>query len=204
MKKNRSSYNLISRIAILSLVLLLAVGSTFSWYDRTKRDDEEGHVLSYTLSENCKVNTGLKDVSVNTYLGTKENGIVKYSEDPLTTSGVGENVTTVSGEITYFKTVIKDNNNAGDSLVSLYLSQFSCASNMGNSVHVGVVGPEKTYNQYTGSTSGATYTVKPMLIEDNIVLNNNGEIEVYWFIEVDASYSGTGVVNLGVPYVVNN
>lgn len=203
MKKNSPNLNLISRIAILLLVLLLSVGTTFSWYDRTKRDDETGYFLSYDVDG--KVNSGLQSVSVQTYLGTKEDGIVKYSEVPLTTSGVGESVTTTSGEITYFKTVITDSANAGDSLVSLYLSQFSCASAMGSSVHVGIIGPEKTYNKYTtATTSGGTYVIQPMLIEDNILLKNNATVEVYWFLQVDKAYTGDGTVNLGVPYVVNN
>lgn len=202
MKKNRSSYNLISRIAILSLVLLLAVGSTFSWYDRTKRDDETGNTLKYSVAGS--VNANVNKVTVDTFLGTKEDGIVSYSKSAIPTSGVNTDIDTNPGELTYFKTVISDKGNAGDFLISLYLSQFSCRSDMGDKVHIGIIGPEKTYNQYTGVSSGLSYIVEPMLIEDNLYLKSNGSIEVYWFIEVDASYSGTGVVNLGVPYVVNN
>lgn len=202
MKKNTSSFNLVSRLAILLLVLLLAVGTTFSWYDRTKRGDGESYLLDYEVSG--KINTGLTGVSVETYVGTKKNGIVKYNDVPLTVSGVGESVTTNSGEVTYFKTVIQDTANSGDSLISLYLSQFSCASKMGSKIHIGVVGPEKTYNEYQGTISGSDYVIQPMLIEDNILLKNNSIVEVYWFMSVDESYSGDGTVSLGVPYVVNN
>lgn len=195
MKKNSSGYILLSRIAILLLVMCLAVGTTFSWYDRSKRDDEEGHVLKYNLTGN--VNANLEDVTVETYLGTNKDGVVTYGEDALVASA---DVPVVAGELAYFRTVITSANSPGDALVSLYLSQFSCKSSMGNKVHIGVIGPEKIYNQFTGTASGSSYVVKPMLIEDNLVLKSNGVVEVYWFLEVEVS----GSVNIGTPYVVNN
>ena len=201
MKKNSFVLNLISRIMILVLVLIMSVGTTFSWYDRTQRADDPANLIRYEVTG--KVNNGTS-ATVETFVGTKEDGVVTYSETALPTSGVDSNVTTTSGEITYFKTVITDTSNYGDSLVSLYFTQFSCDLTMGNYFHIGIIGPEKTYNQYTGTSSGTNYVITPMLVEDNILLKNKSVVEVYWFLEVDAAYIGDGTVNLGVPYIVNN
>lgn len=205
MKRQLNITRLISYIAVFALVVIMAVGSTFSWYPRTTNSTDET-VKSLNYSVSGKVNsTSVK--TIITYAGDNDNGKITYTDEA---SGA---ITALPGKVNYFKTVIADKdpatdniNNAGDSIVSLYLKGLTLKSNMGGTIHVGIVTPEKTYTLYTGSTDAETgYIVVPTIcIEDNVVISSGGSTEVEWFIQVDSSYEGSGTIELGGMYVMYN
>ena len=194
MKKDRSNLRLISYIVMLALVLTMAAGSTFSWYNRTKVAGGESNKLIYSQTGMVN-NAASEERTVATYAGTSENGVVSYSE-----TAVSGAVTAKAGEVTYFKTVITDTANAGDSMVSLYLQSITLSSNMGNEFHIGLVGPEKTYKSYTCTNNAAN----KVCVEDNIFLENNGTVEVYWFVKPDTANATDGTITLGAQYLVYN
>lgn len=187
MKKEYRGFKVVSHIAILFLVLLIAVSTTFSWYDRSKSDDVSSYRLDY--SQTGKVN-GAGEKTVKTYAGTNSNGIVTYSETELADS---REFDVVSGEATYFKTVITETDNAGDSVVSLYLDNLTCTS---GTLKVGIVGPEKTYIEHEDTDS----TFENLCIEDNLIVKSQGTVEIYWFVIADAD----GTIELGNFYIVHN
>lgn len=198
MKKHISNPKLISHILILLLALSIAVVATFSWYNRSTSTAGDGNRFTYTQSGNINGKGG----SVATYAGTSDNGKVTYSTELLTsTAGT---LSTEPGALNYFKTVITDESTSGDSLVSLYLKDFTYSSTMGESIHIGLIQPEKTYKQYTATTSGSNCVIDSICLEDNIFIENGGTVEVYWFVEIDAEYDGTGSMELGNLHLVYN
>lgn len=200
MKKHINNPKLISHILILALALSIAVVATFSWYNRSTSSAGEGNSFKYTQSGNINGEGG----TVTTYAGTSDNGKITYSTEPLTLSSGA--LSAEPGSLNYFKTVIEDKSTvgAGDSLVSLYLENFTYSSSMEESIHIGIIQPEKTYKQYTATVSGDNCVIDSICLEDNIFIENNGTVEVYWFVEVDGSYDGTGSIDLGNLHLVYN
>lgn len=196
MKKSRSNLRVVSHIAVLALVLVIAVVATFSWYNRSASSFESGSTLKYTQTGNVSGKSG----DIQTYVGVDDNGIITY-ETALTD---GMSVTTEPGAVNYFKTVITDSSNTGDSMISLYLEDFACSTSMGNAIHIGLVEPEKTYKAFTGTANGSNYVIDQLCLIDNVFIKNNGTVEVFWFIEIDKNYTGTGSINLGTLHLVYN
>lgn len=189
--KNRISFlRVLSCIAVLVLALVMVVGTTFSWYDRSQKQGKTANLMEYKLTS-AKVNGS--GCTFATYLGTDTNGIVEYSDTAATGT-----VTLNKGELTYFKTVITNGTNTGMAVVSLNLKNAPVSS----SIHIGVTEPEKTYKPFTGIDNSTNSTV--VCIEDNIDLIYNGTQDVYWFIDVPASYSGTVEINPSNLYVTYN
>lgn len=195
MKKGKSNLKVISHILVLALVLVIAVVATFSWYNRTQSAGETGYLLEYTQSGNVNGTGG----TIQTFAGTDNNGMITYAD-----TEVSGTISTEPGAVSYFKTVITDESNSGDSMVSLYLEDFTYSSKMGSAIHIGIIQPEKTYKKFTGTLSGSNYIVDKICLEDNVPVANNGTVEVYWFVEIDATYSGTGSVDLGTLHLVYN
>lgn len=194
MKKGISYLRLISQITMLVLVLTMAATSTFSWYDRYPTEEKEGKLLSYT--QTGKVNNSFSTGrTVQTYAGTNDSGKITFSSDPV--SGP---VPIKKGEPCYFKTVIRDTVGVGDSIVSLYISQIHVSQNVSNTINIGLVGQEKTYEQYSGNN----YSFDKVCLEDNIYLSNNGTATIVWFIKTDANFDTDETVTLDAQYLVYN
>lgn len=200
MKQNRNSLRLVSHVAILVLTLILAVASTFSWYDRTVEANEDGNRLNF--NHTAFVNNG-ETIDVKTYAGVLENGVVEY-DDSEGKELDGTDVTIKSGKVNYFKTVLKDTGNQGNSLVSLYINEISSSSVTLNNIHIGLIAPEKVYKHHTATKTGANFALKNVCIEDNLFIKNKGTVTVYWFIEPDKGVVGDIVMNIGTSYVVAN
>ena len=94
--------------------------------------------------------------------------------------------------INYFKTVITETGNGGDSVVSLYIDSIKAGANFS----VGLTSPEKTYESVTVS-GGAVYDY---CIEDYILVRNLDSTEIYWFIR----YSGSTPLELGKSFYYTN
>ncbi len=196
--KKYSKLRYFSHILILTLVLVIAVGATFSWYNRTVITSAgEGNKFTYIQNGNVNGVGG----SITTYKGTNVDGVVTYSNDPLTSTG---GLTTEPGALNYFKTVITDESTEGDSMISVYLENFTYSKSMGNSIHIGISEPEKTYKKYTSTLSGSNYVAKSICLEDNVFVKKGGTVEIYWFVEIDANYSGNGSLSLGTMHLVYN
>lgn len=196
MKKEYKGLKLLTVMLVLALVLVLTVFSVFSWYDRTKRADEDGYKLTYSQTGSVNNTSG---VTVVTYAGTVTDGAVEYSDTPLSGS-----VDVKAGEAVYFKSVVNNSANSSDTVVSLYLKDLTYISTMGEKIHVGIVGPEKTYKEYSGTVSGSNRVVSPFCLEDNIVVERGGTVEVEWFIKPSTSYTGTGAITPGTIYIAYN
>lgn len=190
--KKHNKLSFISHILILALVLVIAVGATFSWYSRTGSSAGVGRLFEYTQSGNVNGKGG----TLATYVGTNNNGVITYSTEELTKTGAS--VTTEPGSLNYFKTVITDEGSEGDSMVSVYLEDFTFSSGMGNSIRIGLTQPEKTYKQFSSTST----TIDSVCLEDNIFIKEGGTVEIYWFIEIDSSYTGNGTINLGTIHLV--
>lgn len=198
MKKRISNPKLISHILLLALVMSIAVVATFSWYNRSVTPSAgEGKKFTYTQSGNVNGAGG----TVTTYAGTSDNGVITYSTEAVSTTGA---VTTEPGKLSYFKTVITDESSEGDSLVSVYLENFTYSSSMGNAIHIGLTEPEKTYKPISATTSGGNCVVESICLEDNIFVEKGGTVEIYWFVQIDGSYSGNGTIDLGNLHLVYN
>ena len=156
-------------------------------------NDKGYNLLTYEKTGSINYDTG--DSTVVTYLGTVKNGELVYGETPVSSTDA---VPVKAGTPTYFKTVITNNVTSVDSVISLYLSSLSWSSSLGNTIHIGIYGPEKTYTNVTSSTQNAGRTC----IEDNIVPEKNTTVEVIWFVKSDAAADGT--VTLGSQYPVYN
>lgn len=193
MKKSRSNFRVISHIAVLALVLVIAVVATFSWYNRSTAT-QEGNLLQYSQSGNISGNGG----SLRTFVGTNDNGVITYETE---NSG---SISTEPGAVNYFKTVITDESNTGDSVISLYLEDMSFSNMNSSTVKIGIIQPEKTYKKFTGTLSGSNYIVDRICLIDNVYVQNQSTTEVYWFVEINKSYSGTGSINLGTLHLVYN
>ncbi len=196
MKKEYFALRVLAIALTFALVASLAVFSVYSWYDRTKRDDEAGYLLSYTQTGKVNNTTG---ISVKTYAGKIENGDVTYDDAEL--SGA---VDVKSGELNYFKTVITDTSNAGGAVVSLYLKDFTYNNGLGNKINIVIINPEKTYKEYTAVVSGSNYVINNFCLEDNIVVDNNGTVEVYWFVKPATSITATDALNIGTMCIAYN
>lgn len=193
--KNRKPILILSILLIVVTIATLLAVNTFSWYNRTAitHTDKDYNLLTYEKTGSINYDSG--DSTVVTYLGTVKNGELVYGETPVSST---DDVPVKAGTPTYFKTVITNNDTSGDSVISLYLSSLSWSSSLGNTIHIGIYGPEKTYTNVTSSTQNAGRTC----IEDNIVLEKNTSVEVIWFVKSDAAADGT--VTLGSQYPVYN
>ncbi|MBQ7385261.1 MAG: hypothetical protein IJW04_02010 [Ruminococcus sp.] len=196
MKKEYKSLKLLTFVLVFALVLALTVVSAFSWYDRTMRADEDGYRLVY--SQNGRVNN-TSGVTVVTYAGTVTDGVVEYSDTPV--SGA---VDVKAGQAVYFKSVVTDTANSSDTVVSLYLNGLTYNSAMGENIHIGLVSPEKTFKEYKGVVSGNNRTVSTFCLEDNIVVEKQSTIEVEWFIKPSTDYTGTSAITPGTIYIAYN
>lgn len=194
--KNRKPILILSILIIVVTIATLFAVNTFSWYNRTAitHNDKGYNLLTYEKTGSINYDTG--DSTVVTYLGTIKKGEIVYDE--TTPVSDTQAVSVKAGTPTYFKTVITNNDTSGDSMISLYLSSLSWSSSLGNTIHIGIYGPEKTYANVTSSTQNAGRTC----IEDNIVLEKNTSVEVIWFVKSDAAADGT--VTLGSQYPVYN
>ncbi len=185
--KNRISFlKLLSLIALLMLSLTLVVTSTFSWYPRTSSNSQPVNSFRYALSG---IVTGGGNKNIETFVGTNENGHIYYSDTALGTDRV---IPVNSEQVYYFKTVITETGNGGDSVVSLYIDSIKAGANFS----VGLTSPEKTYESVTVS-GGAVYDY---CIEDYILVRNLDSTEIYWFIR----YSGSTPLELGKSFYYTN
>ncbi len=171
MKKEKRSFRLISQIIILVLIVVMGIGTTSSWYNRTQNSNQTGAILSY---EQTGVVNGT-GCTTETFLGTDDNGVVDYSDTKQT-----EAVTVAAGTTVHFETVISNKSNRGAATVSLYLK----SSAQSYAAYIGVRELEKTYKPFTGISSGGSYYI---CIEDNIPVKNNSTSAVYWFVKSDAA-----------------
>lgn len=187
--KNRISLpKAVTLVALLMFAMTLLVTSTFSWYPRAEVNSEDTYQTLRYVQTGKVTGWGLK--TVKTYLGTSENGNVSYSDTELVAN---TNIPVNDEKIYYFKTVITETENNGVSAISLYLDKIKAS---GSSISVGLTSPEKTYEKVS-LTSGS---VSDYCLEDNIIIQTNGTVEIYWFI----NYSGTIALQLGNFYYMHN
>ena len=204
MKNEKGNLRVISFIVVMILATILVVGSTASWYDRTPTSAGTTNKLKY--SQSAKINNG-STISVETYVGKNNNGVITYE----TKLSDVNSIESVSGSVNYFKTVLTDQSNKGDSIVSLYLKSLSCSNLTNNDIHIGILGPEKTYKSFVGNAVNGNYVVNSACIEDNVLVKNNTSIdsdlkhtEIYWFVETNVNANAKGTIVLGDLYVVAN
>ncbi len=187
MKKEISFVRLLSIIAILLLTVIMAVTSTFAWYPRTSSETDEMRIFRDRRSLTV-VGHGKKEIT--TYIGANDNGHVTYDEVLSASNRV---IPHNDENIYYFKTVITESGNGGAAPVSLYVDSIKAST---ATVQIGLTGPEKTYKAYP-VTSGYAGNI---CIEDNIIVESNGSVEVYWFIK----YTGTTELQIGNFYYFYN
>ena len=198
MKKQGKNLKLFSHILILSLVVIIAVAATFSWYNRSVPSGGEGNLLKY--SQSGKVNGN--GCSIKTYAGTDDKGKVTYSAVELNESSGA--LKTKPGAVNYFKTEITS---TVDGTVSVFLENFSYDKTLGNgNVKIGIIQPEKTYKSFTttSSSSGDSYIASNICLEDNLMITSGNTIEIYWFVQVGSSTANEGNITLGTMHIVYN
>lgn len=198
MKKSEQKSKMISHILIMAMTLIMAVAATFSWLPRNPAASlGTGNMLKYTQSGEINGSGG----EVHTYAGTNDNGVITYSATELSS----DSVTAAPGKVNYFKTVIQDNTTNGNkSVVSVYLKNLKFSTDMGNAFHIGLTEPEKTYKSFNATAQGEYNVISSLCLEDNIIIQNGGAWEIYWFISVDGNYSGNGTIVLDTMHLVYN
>lgn len=198
MKKSEQKSKMISHILIMAMTLIMAVAATFSWLPRNPAASlGKGNMLNYTQSGEINGSGGV----VHTYAGTNDNGVITYSATELSL----DSVTAAPGKVNYFKTVIQDNTTNGNkSVVSVYLENLKFSTDMGNAFHIGLTEPEKTYKSFKTTAQGEYNVISSLCLEDNIIIQNGDDWEIYWFISVDGNYSGNGTIVLDTMHLVYN
>lgn len=198
MKKSEKKSKMISHILIMAMTLIMAVAATFSWLPRNPAASlGKGNMLNYTQSGEINGSGGV----VHTYAGTNDNGVITYSATELSS----DSVTAAPGKVNYFKTVIQDNTTNGNkSVVSVYLENLKFSTDMGNAFHIGLTEPEKTYKSFKTTAQGEYNVISSLCLEDNIIIQNGDDWEIYWFISVDGNYSGNGTIVLDTMHLVYN
>lgn len=198
MKKSEQKSKMISHILIMAMTLIMAVAATFSWLPRNPAASlGKGNMLKYTQSGEINGSGGV----VHTYAGTNDNGVITYSATELSS----DSVTAAPGKVNYFKTVIQDNTTNGNkSVVSVYLENLKFSTDMGNAFHIGLTEPEKTYKSFKTTAQGEYNVISSLCLEDNIIIQNGDDWEIYWFISVDGNYSGNGTIVLDTMHLVYN
>lgn len=198
MKNSEQKSKMISHILIMAMTLIMAVAATFSWLPRNPAASlGKGNMLNYTQSGEINGSGGV----VHTYAGTNDNGVITYSATELSS----DSVTAAPGKVNYFKTVIQDNTTNGNkSVVSVYLENLKFSTDMGNAFHIGLTEPEKTYKSFKTTAQGEYNVISSLCLEDNIIIQNGDDWEIYWFISVDADYSGNGTIVLDTMHLVYN
>lgn len=198
MKKSEQKSKMISHILIMAMTLIMAVAATFSWLPRNPAASlGKGNMLNYTQSGEINGSGGV----VHTYAGTNDNGVITYSATELSS----DSVTAAPGKVNYFKTVIQDNTTNGNkSVVSVYLENLKFSTDMGNAFHIGLTEPEKTYKSFKTTAQGEYNVISSLCLEDNIIIQNGDDWEIYWFISVDGNYSGNETIVLDTMHLVYN
>lgn len=164
MKIGSKFIRLFSLLTIFTLIILMAVASTFSWYSPTSVTDT-GNALYYNIEGKINRNSGCKFL---TYQGSKLDGLLIYNEfQPL--RGPQSVLISSENDVAYYKTIIANDNN-GPAMISLYVNSISCTD---GEAYVGISSPEKTYVKADGNL---------VCIEDNLVIPNEGTVEVYWYV----------------------
>ncbi len=206
MKRN----NLMILVCIVLAVLIGIIGMTtfsFSWFEP---DTKEGVGLQFNDSaklraENCTFETFsgtlngkyLEDgETLNTNFGIVTYSDTKLSSGNVTVSATTSNDTTTPG-IAYYKTVITNENTDKDTVVSLYLKNFTV--NTGSSASIGVAVPTNSYRTYTSAQTDL-HIVRNAYISYQIQNEARaGEIVVEWFVKCD---SGSVTFNPGDLYLM--
>lgn len=190
MKKAKGNLRFLSHILVFSLCLIIAVAATFAWYNRsTLASVGTAGKLTYSQSGNVSG----EGCQLKTYIGTDNDGEITYDTELTDIHAL----TTQPGAVNYFRTVITDVSTSGNgSSLSVYLENLKYSTAMNGNVNVGLTAPEKTYKPVNS---------QQICLEDNIVIERNGEITVDWFIELSSSYSSSaGEIQLGNMHIVYN
>lgn len=195
MKRKVNKTKIICFILAIAVFLTVSVITAFSWYDRTAMPEADARIIEYNLTAKTAGN-GPK--TIKTYAGNFEDGVLKYSD-----TEVSEDITTYPGKVNYFKTVITETTNAGDSVISVHYDTISISSNVHGGCHIGLTSPEKTYQVINGQTVDNKTVYSDVCIEDEVFVKSNGTTEIYWYIQADdGDYEGTGTLNLGNLYYI--
>ena len=192
MKRQLNIFKVISCLAVLALVMIIAVGSTFSWYNRSISNTVQANDdLKYSVS-GARINGC--NATATTYTGTCNNGEFTFSDTAW--DGTSD-ITVPTNGVVFFKTNVK-NANTGKSVVSLYFEDFAYSNALGSAFHVGLISPEKTFKGESKTATTSDYEFDWVCLEDNIVLNANESVDVYWYISFDGmSLTSDNTINPG-------
>lgn len=174
-------YPLCIVMAVLIVVISLTT-ATFSWFEP---DAKEGVGLQFVeeaalRAENCVVATYRGELNITP--GTPNYGLVEYDESrPVGTTTVN------AGTTVYFKSVITNNNEDKDTVVSLYLRTFNVSSNNG-SASLGVATPTNSYRTFTSSQTDL-HIIRNAYVSYKVENEaRTGEVVVEWFVRCDSGY----------------
>lgn len=182
---------IISPLCILMVIMILIIGIpsvSYSWFEP---DTKEGVGLQFSeeaqlRAQNCSFKT--YSGTMNNTSGTQGYGLVQYNDTEISSGNVTVSAST-SGETTtpgiaYYKTVIKNNNDNKDTVVSLYLKNFTVSS--GGSASLAVAVPTNSYRTFKSSQTDI-HIVRNAHIS-YLVQNEarTGELVVEWFVRCDA------------------
>lgn len=163
-------------MAVLTIVIAMTTVS-YSWFEP---DVKEGIGLQYTdeaklRDENCEILT--YSGAYNNTPGSTGYGLVQYSGQV----GTG-NVTVSTGQTVYYKTVIKNNSEKHDTVVSLFLPTFTVNSGTGS---IGVAMPTNSFRTFS-STQTDIHIIRNANVKMFVDTDANpGEISVEWFVRCE-------------------
>ncbi len=165
-------------MAILTIVIAMTTVS-FSWFEP---DVKEGIGLQYKdeaplRDEGCDI-TATYSGSYNNTPGSTGYGLVQYG-DQISTA----NVTVSSGQTVYYKTIINNNSEIYDTVVSLYIPTFTVNSGTGS---IGVAMPTNSFRTFS-ATQTDIHIIRNAHVKKYVSTDANpGELAVEWFVKCDS------------------
>ncbi|MBQ8538246.1 MAG: hypothetical protein IJ433_01185 [Ruminococcus sp.] len=168
-------------LCVLMAVLIVIISLTtmsFSWFEP---GTAQGIGLKFVDSSNIRA----EKCEINTFVGSKDQnansdnfGKINYNNEAVDDQVIS------NGEVGYYKTVITNNSEIYDTVVSLYLASLS-ATGDSTTYGLGVASPTNTYRNFN------TTKADIHIIRNAYISNENGkrELSVEWFIKC-----GTGEV----------
>ena len=165
-------------MALLTIVIAMTTVS-FSWFEP---DVKEGIGLQYKdeaplRDEDCEI-TATYSGAYNNTPGTTGYGLVQYNSEVGTA-----NVTVSDGQTVYYKTVIKNNSEIYDTVVSLYIPTFTVNSGTGS---IGVAMPTNSFRTFS-ATQTDIHIIRNAHVKMLVNTDKNpGELAVEWFVKCES------------------
>ena len=177
-----------ARILSASMALLIIVISmtsiSYSWFEP---GEKAGIGLEFVDDTKLRAQSNCK---VETYTGTKQNGEINYPDK------VSEEITVDDNQTMYFKTIITNNSEVHDTVVSLYLPSFTPSD---GSASLCVAVPTNSVRTFSAEQMDL-HIIRNAYVPKLVATDANpGQLIVEWFVKCE---SGSVTFNPSQVYLM--